>query len=478
MEQVRVCRVCGQTGGQTGGAPRCSNCWSPAGFDIVSEAQGEVLDRRRRVRRRLRFLLNNRWTLLLALGVAGWMIFSMFDLGPLIVRPSGPTTNVAAYTGAHAWSQVRRTPDNAGFTSDPAPFPRTIKWTVSTSRELVTSPSVFENTVYLTTEDGRTLALDRESGGQIWEYRSGFPSSSTPAVAGDLVVFGLRPGPLIALNRHNGELEWEIDLESAILASPIVVDGTVFIGAADKKLHAVDLATGRQRWEFTSKDWIISTVAHAGESIVLTSKDEFVHVVDTNTGRRRLVYDTGHSRRISRGGPAIYGDMAFFGSQDGKAWGINRLGKTQVFERGILYWRTNFFLWGFTSRPPVQKGSVWSKSVGTDLTLTPAVANGVAYFADRAGKVIALNSSDGGTLWATELESEITAPVTVAGDTVLAGTKAGAVYGLDAATGQVVWQFQTGGTITGSPIVAGDTMYVSSHDGKLYAVSADPGGST
>ena len=283
---------------------------------------------------------------------------------------------------------------------------------------------------------------------------------------------------MIALNRHNGELEWEIDLKNAILASPIIVDGTVYVGAADSKLHAVDLATGRQRWEFASNDWIISTVAHADGSIVLTSKDQYVHVVDTNTGRRRLVYDTGRSRRISRGGPAIYGDMVFFGSQDGKAWGINRLGKTRVFERGILYWRTNFFLWGFTSKPPVQKGSVWSKSVGVDLTLTPAVADGVAYFADRAGKVIALNSSDGGKLWVTELDSHVTAPPTVAGRTVLVGTKAGTVYGLDTATGQVMWQFQTGGKITGSPIVAGDTMYVASHDGKLYALTAAPGESS
>lgn len=400
----------------------------------------------------------------------------MFDLGPLIVRPSGSTTTVAAYTGADSWSQVRRTPDSAGFTPDQAPLPESIKWTVATTRELVTSPSVFEDTVYLTTEDGRTLALDRESGDLIWEFRSGFPSSSTPAVAGDLVVFGLRPGPLIALNRHNGELEWELDFENAILASPIVVDGTIFIGAADNKLHAVDVVTGRQRWEFASNDWIISTVAHDGESIVLTSKDQFVHVVDTNTGRRRLVYDTGRSRRISRGGPAIYGDMAFFGSQDGKAWGINRLGKTKVFERGILYWRTNFFLWGFASRPPVQKGSVWSKTVGNDLTLTPAIARGVAYFADRTGKVIALNASDGGELWIAELDSDITAPLTVAGDTVLVGTRAGTVHGFDAVTGQELWQFQTGGMITGSPIVAGGAMYVSSHDGKLYAVTAAPGG--
>jgi len=412
--------------------------------------------------------------LLLALFAAGWMTFSMFDLGPLIVRPMESTTTVGAFTGPDAWSQVRRTPDSAGFTPDNAPFPRSVKWVLSTPRELVTSPAVFEDRVYVTTEDGRTLALDRESGRQIWEYRGGFPSSSTPVVAGKFLVFALRPGQLVALNRHNGELEWELNLESAILSSPIVVDGTVFLGAADKKLYAIDLATGRQRWEFTSNDWIISTVAHADESVVVTSKGPFVHIVDTNTGRRRLVYDTGRSRRVGRGGPAIYGDMVYFGSQDGRAWGINRLGKTKVFERGLLYWRTNFFLWGFKSEPPVQKGSVWSKSVGSDLTLTPAVANGVAYFADRAGKVIALKSSDGASLWVSELDTEITAPLTVAGDTVLVGTKAGTVYGLDAATGTVIWEFQTGGMITASPIVAGDTMYVSSNDGNLYAVTASP----
>ena len=484
LDQVLVCRVCGhinqmvgEPAGQPAGPPRCDNCWSPAAFDSISETQGEVLDRRRRIRRRLRFFLNNRWMLLFALAVAGWTIFSMFDLGPLIVRPSGATTAFAAYTGADSWSQVRRTPDGAGFTPDPAPFLGSIKWTVSTSGPLVTSPAVFEDTVFLTTEDGRTLALDRESGSLIWEHSNGFPSSSTPAVAGDLVVFGLRPGPLIALNRHNGELEWEIDLESAILASPIIVDGTIYLGAADNKLHAVDLATGHQRWEFASNDWIISTVAHADESIVLTSKDQFVYVVDTNTGRRRLIYDTGRSRRISRGGPAIYGDMAYFGSKDGRAWGINRLGKTKVFERGILYWRTNFFLWGFTSQPPVQKGTVWSRIVGSDLTLTPAVAKGVTYFADREGKVIALDASNGDKLWDAEFDSDITAPLTVAGDTVLVGTGAGTVYGLDTATGNVMWRFQTGGQIIGSPIVAGDTMYVSSKDGKLYAVAIVPGGS-
>lgn len=167
--------------------------------------------------------------------------------------------------------------------------------------------------------------------------------------------------------------------------------------------------------------------------------------------------------------------MAFFGTKDGKAWGINRLGKTKLYERGILYWRTNFFLWGFASRPPVQKGSVWSKTVGEDLTLTSAVADGVAYFAGREGKVIALNASDGGKLWETEFDTKITGPLTVAGDTVLVGTKAGTIYGLAANNGEVLWQFQTGGTITGSPIVAGGTMCVSSNDGNLYAVTALPG---
>ncbi|MCH8745913.1 MAG: PQQ-binding-like beta-propeller repeat protein [Chloroflexi bacterium] len=41
--------------------------------------------------------------------------------------------------------------------------------------------------VFLSTEDGRALAFDQDTGQVKWEYHSGFPSGAVPSVAGDLV---------------------------------------------------------------------------------------------------------------------------------------------------------------------------------------------------------------------------------------------------------------------------------------------------
>ena len=170
-----------------------------------------------------------------------------------------------------------------------------------------------EERVYLTTGDGRTIALDRHTGHLVWEYRSGWLSSSTPAVTDDTVIFAVRPGRVMALHRQSGSLRWETPINSPIVASPIVMHGTVYIGAANKQLYALDAATGQQRWAFATQDWIVSAVAYAGDRVIVASQDSRLHVVGAETGRRRLVYETGMGRHIGVG-PAIAGERAYFGT--------------------------------------------------------------------------------------------------------------------------------------------------------------------
>jgi outer membrane protein assembly factor BamB len=254
------------------------------------------------------------------------------------------------------------------------------------------------------------------------------------------------------------------------LASPIVVQGTVYIGAADKKLYALDAATGRQRWAFAAKDWIVSAVAYADTRVVVASRHSRLHVVSADTGRQRLVYDTGMGRHIGAG-PAIQGDRAYFGSAGGRVWAVDWQATTYPWEPMLLFWKTNLYLWGMLSNPPVQKGSVWSKRVRGDVVHTPAIAHNMVYITTSRGQVMALDTVAGTTRWGTDLGVEITADPTVAGATVLIGTKDGSVFGLEAYTGEVLWEFKTVGRISGSPIVVGDTMYVVSFDGTLYAVT-------
>jgi outer membrane protein assembly factor BamB len=448
--------------------------------------------RRRAARRRL-----IRLTVALALlgGATVWALGVFFDLGP---SPPSATTRVSASLAPHTWAQVRRTPQSSGFTPDAAPFPPQITWAYRTSKPLLAAPAVVEERVYLTTGDGRLIALDRHTGHLVWEYRSGWLSSSTPAVTDDTVIFAVRPGRVIALHRQSGARRWEISLNSPIVASPIVVHGSVYIGAADKKLYALDAATGQQRWAFATQDWIVSAVAYAGDRVVVASQDSRLHVVGAATGRRRLLYETGMGRHIGVG-PAIAGERAYFGTVGARVWAVNWQATTYPWEPALLFWQTNLYLWGMRSTPPVQKGSVWSRHVGGDVRHTPAIAHNLVYVAWRGyqpeyhvrrhtptiahntvyvtaapGKVVALDAATGAERWRADLRMVITAAPTVAGTTVLIGTQDGVVFGLDAHTGAVLWDFKTAGTITASPIVAGDTMYVASHDGTLYAVTRAP----
>ena len=192
-----------------------------------------------------------------------------------------------------------------------------------------------EEHVYLTTGDGRTIALDRHTGQLVWEYQSGWLSSSTPAVTGDTVIVATRPGRVVALHRQSGAQRWETSIKSPIVASPIVVHGTVYIGAGDKTLYALDAATGRQRWAFATQDWIISAVAYAGDRVIVASQDSRLHVVGAETGRQRLVYDTGIGRHIGVG-PAIQGDRAYFGSVGARVWAIDWQATTYPWERGTV----------------------------------------------------------------------------------------------------------------------------------------------
>lgn len=467
LEEVLLCRVCGHEN-PPGNTVRCNNCSSSlSGVSLVAQAKSLVSALRRRLR-----LPRNRYfiAMAVALVLVAWWLVDAFDVPTILFPPPGATSALSADTGPQTWAQARRTPDNAGFTPDSAPFPERVKWVYGSSGPLLSSPAVAGRYVYLTTEDGHTLALDRETGEPVWQYASGFPSSSTPAVTDDLVVFAVRRGIIVALDRETGEVVWETDIASPVFASPVVAEGTVYIGAGDKKLYALDVATGERRWDFATKDWILASASYSDGVVVVASKDSRVHTVSARTGRRGLYYDAGQGRRIG-GGPVTQGDLAIFGSKGGLVYAIDRKAKTYPLGRAIFRAKINLYVWNAISNP-VQKGTVWSATVTGDVTHTPAVADGTVFVAATPGRVFALDSSTGEQRWEADLGVNITSAPIVAGDTLLVGTEDGAVLGVDIESGAVLWDFKTGDQITASPIVAGDTMFVSSHDGKLYAVGA------
>jgi outer membrane protein assembly factor BamB len=153
-------------------------------------------------------------------------------------------------------------------------------------------------------------------------------------------------------------------------------------------------------------------------------------------------------------------------------WAVDWQVNTYPWDASLLFWRTNLYVWGMRSSPPIQKGTLWNKKVGGDISHTPAVAYDTVYVGTAQGKLLAIQAETGNIKWTTDLDVETTTAPIVAGKTVLIGTRKG-VVGLATLTGEVQWHLPTETAIIAAPIVVGDTMYVASRDGTLYAVVSD-----
>lgn len=450
---------------------RCQSCGAFSSIEELPRHEAEQIARRRRNRN-----LRRRWLTYIVVGglvggVAFWLLRFLYDLGPY---PPSASTQINASLDPNTWAQARRTPQNIGFTPDAPPEPRHVRWTYRTSKALHASPAIVDDDLYLTTGDGRALALDRHTGTEKWVYTTGSLSASTPAAAGDWVIIVVRPGRIMALDRQTGELHWQTDLQHPImaLASPLVVEGSVYIGAADGKLYALDVATGQKRWAFSTKDWILSTAAvtEADDYVIVASKDTLVYVVGAKSGRQRLAYPTGWGLH-GGAGAAVQGERAYFGSSGGRVSAMAWRNLTYPWEKSLRLWRGRLYMWGVLKQAPEQKGRVWSTQIGGEVVHPPAIAHQSIYAVTVERGVASLAADTGEIRWQAKLDVDATAAPTVAGETVLVGTQTG-VVAFDAHSGAHLWVFPTPGQVTGSPVVVDGTMYVAAHDGVLYAVTS------
>ena len=465
-DQLRRCRSCGYENPREG-VERCHNCW------MVLEGIAPLFPADNAPKpwwlRLLSAGVIARWlplTIVLA-GVIWWMS-AYFQWGP---NPPGAMTELQAQSGPGTWSLGRVDTQNTGFTADQAPAPERVKWTFVDDQPLDSAPVVVDGRVFLTTGDGRTVALDHSSGNLLWEYDAGVPSSSAPAVAGDLVIASYTPGLIVALDSATGSPQWSVDLRQPISAAPIVANGTLYFGAGDRLLHALDVTSGEELWTFETQDWIVSPVAYHDGTVVVASQDSLVYLVDAESGKQQLMFDTGMQR--FGGGPTIEGDIVYFSSDRGWVWAIDRLATSYPGQRKWFKVQINLYVWQVIKKRPVQPGGLWSKRAGGQIRGLLSLAHDKVIGATVEGKVFALDHQSGDPVWSAQLEESISVEPTVAGNTVLAGAESGKVFGVDVSTGEVLWDFDAGtGPVTASPVVAGDTMFVVTEGGVLHAVTS------
>lgn len=106
------------------------------------------------------------------------------------------------------------------------------------------TPGIHGDTVYVGTNGGRLIGLDRDSGAVRWEKRLPPPVWGSPVVVDDVLLIGDCEGFLHAYDVSDPTVDppelWTIELGGCIEATPAVWDGRIYVGTRAGHLYALE----------------------------------------------------------------------------------------------------------------------------------------------------------------------------------------------------------------------------------------------
>lgn len=189
----------------------------------------------------------------------------------------------------------------------------------------LSSPVVWQGTVYFGSGDGNIYAVDAATGVQKWKFRTGNVVHSSPAIADGTLFVGSFDTYFYALDAATGKEKWRhktgedplIHNQEGITSSPAVADGMVYFGCRNATIYALDVKTGAEVWTQVGKrGWVsVSPAVRDGKVYVATGSDKAFKVLDGKTGAVLLTKDveSGVFSSISLAGDTAY--VAIFGDK-------------------------------------------------------------------------------------------------------------------------------------------------------------------
>jgi outer membrane protein assembly factor BamB len=347
------------------------------------------------------------------------------------------------------------------------------------SRGAITSgPIIADGRLYVFDAKSTVHAVDPANGRQIWRKslvptstaRGGFFRRAASSAIGGGIAWGdgrlyaaTGFGNLVALNGQSGQEIWRMDAGSPIHASPLSGGGRVFITSNDSELFAVDANNGTVQWTqsaIAEPARMLSSPSPAlvGETIVAPfASGEVIAYLSAN-GRRlwaEALTRAGSSNSLSTindiaGRPVVSGGIVFAASQSGTFAAIEL--------------RTG--------------ARVWEKPIAS--VQTPWVAGDFIYVVSTTGELAALDVKTGGVKWTRQLPSyrnekkkkdliSWSGPVMIGGRLVLASSM-GRIEVIKPEDGTTLFKREVKSPIFAPAAIANGTLYYYTHDGSVVAV--------
>lgn len=321
-------------------------------------------------------------------------------------------------------------------------------------------PLIDGNRIYAASADGDVMAIDRESGDDIWDVDTDENLISAVGSGDGLVFVGTEHGILIALDQADGKERWRVPLSSEMLAAASAADGIVVAQSIDGKVAGLSVETGEKRWQYSAS--IPSLTLRACSSPLIENGVAYVAFANGKVAALQVsnglqLWEQQVSLPEGRnelerlidfdGKPVLSGDDIYVASYQGHAAMIDR-------ESGSLQW--------------LEKISATGQL---------AAGHGNLYITQPDDTVIALKMATGRRLWENNqmLRRHLTSPAVI-GNYVAVADFEGYVHLLNAEDGQFASRYSLwcSDGVRNALFSDDNTLYVLANSGKLTALILDP----
>lgn len=277
------------------------------------------------------------------------------------------------------------------------------------------------------------VALDAETGRELWSVPSGAQSTAVTGRTQDAVVTGSAVVTVDASNSrfeardaHSGEEIWTTPFPSGTRCAPVPVGtGIAAMCATDAELDALDVTSPILYTVDRASGTLGRPVAVDGPAVPMGFADgRLVLLQEYREGTALAGYD-GVVRVDPASRKVTYSRLA------------EAYAGTPGMEDGTVYLSGQTGL--VTALDPATGRKKWSRQTSVEGASGPVAGNDAVYFSSATGRVVALAPDDGRLLWATDPQADgltgeqgASPRVTVAGRAVIVAAAENTLFAFDA----------------------------------------------
>jgi outer membrane protein assembly factor BamB len=353
--------------------------------------------------------------------------------------------------GPDSWASFRRDWSLTGVATAPLPEKLELLWEVEIGDQIVATPAIVGDDVYVPCLSGELVCLDKATGRKRWGYRTveevpknsfapGFKSS--PTVTADRVYLGDEDGVFHAIDRRTGNKAWTFATGGEIYSSASIYQDKLLFGSYDNQLYCLKEADGSLVWKFGTEGYVHCAPAIADKYTFIAGCDEHLRVIDIETGKQHADMPLETYLIAS---PTVVGDTLYVG--------------TYASEVVAVDWRTLMVTWRYSAGA----GEFPFHS-------SAAVASNALVVGSRDKSVHAVDRTTGKRLWTFPTRAKVDSSAAIVGDRVFIGSHDGNLYELGLNDGQLKWKHNTGKAISGGPAIGEGVLVVGNEtrEGKVF----------